>query len=40
LVTGSFKQQVAAREQLHAREEEEKIREAASPPPDIIRSEG
>jgi EmrB/QacA subfamily drug resistance transporter len=39
LVTGSFKQQVAAREELHAREEQEALGGAANLPPDMIRSE-
>ncbi len=38
-VSGSFKQQVAAREQLHAKEEEKALREASAPPPEMIRSE-
>lgn len=38
-VTGSFRQQVAARDELHAREEEEELREAAVPPPDLMRAE-
>jgi EmrB/QacA subfamily drug resistance transporter len=37
-VTGSFKQQVAARDELHMKEEQE-LQGAASPPPDILRSE-
>ncbi len=39
LVSGSFKQQVAAREEIQAREEEEALEGAASLPPDMIRSE-
>jgi EmrB/QacA subfamily drug resistance transporter len=39
LVSGSFKQQVAAREELHAREEQEALEAAANLPPDIMRSE-
>jgi len=38
-ISGSFKQQVAAREELHAKEEEEAVKGAAEPPPDLIRSE-
>lgn len=39
LVSGSFKQQLAARHALHAEEEEEAVQEAASLPPDLIRSD-
>ncbi len=39
LVSGSFKQQVAAREELHAKEEQQAIEGAAQLPPDLIRSE-
>ncbi len=39
LVSGSFKQQVAAREEMHAKEEQEALEGAAKLPPDIIRSE-
>ena len=39
LVTGSFRQQVAAREELHAKEEKEALEGASKLPPDLIRSE-
>ncbi len=39
LVSGSFKQQVAARDELHAREEQEALEGATNLPPDIMRSE-
>jgi EmrB/QacA subfamily drug resistance transporter len=38
-VTGSFRQQVAAREELHAKEEREALAGASNLPPDMIRSE-
>ena len=39
LVSGSFKQQVAAREELHAKEEQEELQKAAAIPRDLVRSE-
>ena len=39
LVTGSFREQIAARDEMHAKEEEAELRGAAELPPDIMRSE-
>jgi len=36
-VQGSFKKQVAARDALHAKEEEEELQRTATPPPEMIR---
>jgi EmrB/QacA subfamily drug resistance transporter len=37
-ITGSFKKQILARDELHAREDEQ-LRGATAPPPDLIRTE-